>query len=77
MPTDESTYVWDGQLNGSTAPEGHYRFVVESSTNGEMIESRTAEVYTQITEARNEGGQVFLIDAGGLAIAASEISALR
>ena len=77
IPADGNDFTWDGELADGTAATGHYSFSVESSANGELIETRTAEVYSSVVEARLEGGEMFLIDAGGRAILAAEVSGLR
>lgn len=70
--------LWAGvSAQGDPLPPGNYSFALESYRNGEKLGSEVLPVYSRITEARNEGGQVRLVLEGGVEVSASEISALR
>ncbi|MDT0681702.1 flagellar hook capping FlgD N-terminal domain-containing protein [Roseicyclus sp. F158] len=70
---------WTGELmGGGMAAPGTYSFETEALDEaGEVISTDPAEVYVPVTEARNAGGQVRLVLAGGAEVAASEIVSVR
>lgn len=77
VPINGEPLEWTGQLGASIAPDGLYSFSLESYASGAPISTAVVEVYSRITEARNHGGQTFLITEGGGEVLASQVSALR
>ena len=78
IPVSADPVHWNGITNdGTTAPDGNYRFEVESHANGELLVSDSAETYARIVEARTEGGETVLILEGGSAVLAGNVSGLR
>lgn len=69
---------WAGtDANGTPFPSGTYQFQVESSANGELVLSEPSDVYAKVQEVRSENGASILMLEGGIAVAASSVSALR
>ena len=78
LPVSAEPYQWNGEDgDGNTLPEGSYSFVIESSSNGEVILSELAEVYGRVEETQNVEGEVALILESGSAILATSVTALR
>ncbi|MBV7407964.1 flagellar hook capping FlgD N-terminal domain-containing protein [Maritimibacter sp. DP1N21-5] len=74
---EESTQ-WAGLgPTGTLMPEGDYSFHLQSyNVDGLMTEAQMA-VYSEVVEAKVEGGQTILILASGDEIAATDVDALR
>ena len=68
---------WNGTNGGVELPKGLYTFEIESISNGVATSTKTAEIYTTISEARVQDGSTVLITAGGVQVGTDEISALR
>lgn len=69
---------WAGvDENGDPRPEGLYSFELESYSHDSLIATTPVDVYSQISEARNEGGVTVLILEGGIEVPASAVNALR
>lgn len=78
IPVSNETLEWAGvDSDGAPLPEGLYTFKVESYSEGELLSSDTAEVYSEIVEARGENGTTVLILEGGAKVDASAVTALR
>jgi flagellar basal-body rod modification protein FlgD len=78
VPVSTGLVDWAGtDANGNPLPSGHYTFELESYADGDLLNSAQAEVYSRITEARNENGQTVLVFAGGTSLPASAVTALR
>lgn len=78
IPVSTDPIVWAGvDSGGNPRPAGLYSFEIESHANGTLVSSGMAEVYSLITEARNEGGQTVLILEGGVQVPAISVNALR
>lgn len=76
VSTDSIT--WAGvDASGNPRPAGLYSFSLESYAHDSLIATTPVDVYSQIAEARNEGGQTVLILEGGVQVSASSVSALR
>ncbi len=69
---------WVGvDADGNPLPEGLYSFELESYAHDDLIATSIVDVYSRITEARNEGGQTVLIVEGGIEVPAASVNALR
>ena len=78
IPVSGDPLEWNGvDGNGNPFPVGLYDFSVEGYNNGDLTSTRTVDVYTEIVEARVEGGETILLMSGGATIAASLVSGLR
>ncbi|WP_293574066.1 flagellar hook capping FlgD N-terminal domain-containing protein [Phaeobacter sp.] len=78
LPVSAEPYEWDGiGDDGAPLPAGVYSFTLESSKNGEVVLSETAETYSRVTETQMLDNQVALILQSGVAIPASSVTALR
>ena len=78
IPVSNQPLEWNGvDGNGDPFPIGLYDFTVEGYNNGDLTSTRTVDVYTEIVEARVEGGETILLMSGGATIAASSVSGLR
>ena len=78
-PVSADTIEWAGLLDaqGGQHPTGLYSFEVVSYIGQEAMAQDPVDVYSQIIEVRSQGGQNILILEGGVAVAASQVSALR
>jgi flagellar basal-body rod modification protein FlgD len=78
IPKSSDPIEWAGtDTNGAPFPSAVYRFQIESSSNDEVILSEMSDVYSRVQEVRSENGQSVLVLAGGIAVAAQSVSALR
>ena len=78
LPVSTDPYIWDGlDDDGAVLPAGSYSFETESVLNGEVVLTKQAEVYGQVTEAQTVNGEVVLVLQGGHTVPASEVTALR
>ncbi len=78
LPVSADPFDWTGlDAVGDPFPNGVYSFEVVSTAAGETILSEPAEHYAEVREVRSQGGTVFLMFAGEVAVAAGDISALR
>ena len=78
IPKSTDPIEWAGTgTDGSPFPSGLYQFQVVSSSNGEVVLSETADVYTRVQEVQSENGQSVLVLSGGVSVLASDVSALR
>lgn len=69
---------WAGVgTNGQPLAPGQYRFDVESHSNGNLIGTDQAQVYSLITEVKSDNGEMFVVLTGDIQVAASQITALR
>lgn len=72
------TVQWSGIDDaGKPFPDGHYTFVTESSSKGEILDSVYADVYMRVTEARAGENGVVLIAPGGVEVASDKVVSLR
>lgn len=62
---------------GNPLPAGVYSFELESYAHDDLIATSQVDVYSRISEARNEGGQTVLILEGGVQVPASQVNSLR
>ncbi len=70
--------AWDGKLaDGADAAPGAYRFEARYAMPQGAVETRDAEVYARVIEARREDGEIVLGLAGGGSARAGEVTALR
>ncbi len=70
--------IWAGvDEDGNPRTEGLYSFELESYAHDDLIATTQVDVYSRISEARNEGGQTILILEGGVEVPASAVNALR
>ena len=78
VPLDGKQITWDGtDGQGTTLPVGTYQFDIVSIQDGAAISEQTAEVYSRVTEVRNENGQSSIVLQGGTTIASDQVVALR
>lgn len=70
--------TWDGKLaGGADADPGAYRFEARYAMAEGAVETRDAEVYARVIEARREDGEIVLGLAGGGSARAADVAALR
>ncbi|SMX40289.1 flagellar hook capping FlgD N-terminal domain-containing protein [Octadecabacter ascidiaceicola] len=78
IPKSTDPIEWAGtDTDGTPFPAGLYRFQVVSSSNGEVVLTETADVYTRVQEVQSENGNSVLLLEGGISVPASDVSALR
>ncbi len=78
VPVTDQPFQWDGMgANGQTLGEGNYTFYLESVSHGRQLGNEQMATYSEVTEARLDGGETMLILSGGNEIAASDVDALR
>ncbi|MBS8226153.1 flagellar hook capping FlgD N-terminal domain-containing protein [Vannielia litorea] len=71
-------HVWQGVDDGGNVfADGTYSFSVESYEGDELIDTRQAEVYARVEEARLEDGETMLLLNSGVTVPASAVTALR
>lgn len=63
--------------NSQPLPNGAYSFNVESYNSDGLISTDQAEIYTEISEAKFVGGEMVVVLASAVEIAASKVAALR
>ena len=78
IPVTEATLEWDGRDSDNTElPKGLYAFEIESQHNGDFLDTKPAEVYAPVTEARNQEGGTYLVLRGGTVVDAGAVRAIR
>lgn len=79
IPLSNDPFEWSGtNLAGDPVlPDGVYSFSVQNWSGEDMLEERSAMVYSSIEEAQLVGGEVWLTMEGGLSIPASSVLGLR
>lgn len=78
IPITAEPVEWAGVgPDGQPFPPGQYTFKVESYSGEDLLLEETAEVYTEVTEVRAEGGDILLIVEGGAGVAASAVTGVR
>jgi flagellar basal-body rod modification protein FlgD len=65
------------QWDGAGLPRGIYSFELESTAQGQVLDTTPVETYARITEARTTEGQSVLILDSGAEVSAAQITALR
>ncbi|WP_108483875.1 flagellar hook capping FlgD N-terminal domain-containing protein [Oceaniglobus ichthyenteri] len=69
---------WDGVLpNGTTVAPGLYGFRLESYEDDRLVATAAAQTYGRVEEVRMERTGPVLVFAGGVQLAAEEVSGLR
>ncbi len=70
--------TWNGaDQNGAALPAGNYRLLVEYRGDGEVLTTKPAEVFAQVSEARIANGKPVIVFATGDELPADEVSAVR
>ena len=78
LPVSKEPVQWAGVgKDGEPFADGVYTFKIESRTDGKVVSTTAAEAYSKVTEVRTQGNGTVLILAGGTAVPASSVSALR
>ena len=78
IDTDSQSYSWDGHTSdGNALPDGTYTFEIESTVNGETLDTQPVAAYLPILEARYENGATLLVLPGGLYVESSNVTGLR
>ena len=78
IPVSTDPVAWSGlDAAGAELPDGLYSFQVESTKGGALLNTRQAEVYSLITEARLVAGEPTLVLLGDTSIKASQATSLR
>lgn len=72
------SYAWDGlDSNGNRLPDGTYTFEIDSSLDGETLDTQPVAAYVPILEARYDGSATLLVLPGGLYVDSSAVTGLR
>lgn len=78
VPLGSRSYDWLGSdAAGNLLPPGRYQLRLESRLGDEVIRTDPIQSFAPITEARRDGDQITLILRGGIAVSASDVTALR
>lgn len=78
IPVSADPIEWAGVgPGGEPFPPGLYTFSVVSYSGDDVLLTEQAEVYATVQEVRAEGGATILILAGGVAVTATSVTALR
>lgn len=71
-------FSWDGTVGeGETAPEGEYLVEISFTRNGEVVDARTPNVLSLVTEARLVEAEAKLILSSGFVVDPEEIRAVH
>lgn len=62
---------------GAKLPDGAYGFAVESWRDGVLVDTRPAQAYARVSEARLAAGEAVLVLEGGAEVSLAEVTALR
>ncbi|GAB1378161.1 flagellar hook capping FlgD N-terminal domain-containing protein [Pararhodobacter aggregans] len=72
------SYSWDGRDgDGALLPPGTYSFEIDSTLDGETLDTQPVAAYVPILEARYENGMTLLVLPGGLYVESSQVTGLR
>lgn len=72
------SYSWDGRDgDGAPLPPGTYSFEIDSTLDGETLDTQPVAAYVPILEARYENGMTLLVLPGGLYVESSQVTGLR
>ena len=78
VPISAEPIEWAGvDTGGYPFDEGLYSFELISSLEGEVLTQDQVELYSTVSEVRAESGETILILEGGVAVATSQVSAIR
>ncbi len=78
IPLGSQPIEWAGvDGDGDPFSKGFYSFEVESYQGDTLVQSTPAEVYSKVTEAQIQNGQVTLILEGGQSILSTLVTGLR
>ena len=78
LENSNEQFEWAGlDDSGQPLPHGTYTLTLEFYAEGQQISSAPAEIYTRVTEARQNTGEAQVVLAGGVAVPTSSITALR
>ncbi|MCV6823061.1 MULTISPECIES: flagellar hook capping FlgD N-terminal domain-containing protein [Halocynthiibacter] len=78
IPVTDEPFEWTGQNTaGSPMLHGNYSFSLESYSEGEQLATKQIESYSQVVEARQDGGTTKLVLDSGAIVAVDEVTALR
>jgi flagellar basal-body rod modification protein FlgD len=74
----QDTLEWTGlDETGQPYPPGNYRFEVESTAEGVVIDTQLAQVFSRIEEVRNDGGTVLVRMSDGSELVSTMVDGLR
>ena len=74
----DDTVQWAGVgSDGLPLPTGLYQFSVESISDGTLISTDPAHVYSLVTEAKLADGATIVVLAGGAEVMSDDVTALR
>ena len=78
VPVSADPIEWAGvDTGGYPFADGLYSFELISTLDGEVLTQDAVELYSKVTEVRALDGETILILEGGVAVATSQVSALR
>jgi flagellar basal-body rod modification protein FlgD len=78
LPLTARSIDWAGTTaDGVPLPNGTYSFTQISYRGDAVLSERPVERYARVTEVQTQSGQNLLILQGGIAVAASSVTALR
>lgn len=78
IPVSDEPYQWLGAgMDGSPLPSGVYSIELESLNGETVIDSRPVEHYSRVIEAQSGTSGTTLLLEGGIAVAATRVTALR
>ncbi len=78
LTSDATTFTWNGGLDdGSTAPNGDYQVSINHWDGETLIDTKTPNAFTNVLEARIDGGAATLVLANGATTDPSDVMAVR
>ena len=74
----QTSHTWNGvDGDGVPLPRGNYRFEVESSVGGVVIDTQVAQVFSRIEEVRSDRGNVLVRLSDGTELVSTMVEGLR
>ena len=78
LDPEAQSYRWDGRdSEGAQLPPGRYSFEIDSTVEGETLDTQPVAAYVPILEARYENGMTLLVLPGGLYVDSAQVTGLR
>lgn len=78
VAAESGAATWTGtDQTGAVLPPGNYRLLVEYRSDGEVLTTKPAEVFAEVSEARIAGGKPVIVFATGDELPADQVSAVR
>lgn len=78
IEADAKQVTWDGRTDtGEMAPNGTYRFTIESKADGQLVATQSGRVFVPVEELRIVEGLPRLVLASGETVTLDAVTAIR